>query len=48
MQRGEKDPPKQHFQWTQKVEMVSEKQIEKCSTATSYLDELEKHQYSVW
>ncbi|XP_073488895.1 uncharacterized protein [Aquarana catesbeiana] len=27
--------------------MVSEKQIEKCSTATSYLDELEEHQYSV-
>ncbi|KAM5158239.1 uncharacterized protein ACMZJ9_009506 [Mantella aurantiaca] len=40
--KAEKDPP-----WTQKVETVSDKQIEKCSTATSYLDELEKHQYSV-
>ncbi|XP_072269459.1 uncharacterized protein [Pyxicephalus adspersus] len=45
--KEEKDPPKHRFQWTQKVETVSEKQIEKCSTATSYLDELEKHRYSV-
>ncbi|KAM9308294.1 uncharacterized protein PAF06_012481 [Gastrophryne carolinensis] len=37
----------QHFKWAQKAEPITEKHIEKCSTATSYLDELEKHQYSV-
>ncbi|KAM8966957.1 uncharacterized protein RCH25_025618 [Pelodytes ibericus] len=44
--KSENDPP-DRFQWTQKKETTIQKQMEQCSTSTSYLDELEKHRFSV-
>ncbi|XP_068092985.1 uncharacterized protein [Hyperolius riggenbachi] len=45
--KWEKPHPELHFQWTPKVDLISNKHVDKCSTASSYLDELEKHHYSV-
>ncbi|KAM4705019.1 uncharacterized protein WCC33_009853 [Rhinophrynus dorsalis] len=43
----ENDRSEQHFQWAQKSETNFHKQAETCSTSTSFLDELEKHRFSV-
>ncbi|XP_075682768.1 uncharacterized protein LOC142651667 isoform X2 [Rhinoderma darwinii] len=45
--KKEKDLPEKHFQWMPKIETSEDKKIDKCSTSTSYLDELEKHRFSV-
>ncbi|XP_069815768.1 uncharacterized protein [Dendropsophus ebraccatus] len=45
--KDEKDFPEKRFQWTPNMETSEEKHTEKCSTSTSYLDELEKHLFSV-
>ncbi|XP_077127802.1 uncharacterized protein LOC143783275 [Ranitomeya variabilis] len=45
--RKRKESPEKHFQQIPKIETDEHKQRDKYSTSTSYLDELEKHQYSV-
>ncbi|XP_069588390.1 uncharacterized protein [Ranitomeya imitator] len=47
IQRKGKESPEKHFQQIPKIETDEHKQRDKYSSSTSYLDELEKHQYSV-
>ncbi|XP_040289911.1 uncharacterized protein LOC121002532 [Bufo bufo] len=47
VKKKEKDSPGKQFQWKPKTETSEDKESDKCSTNTSYLDELEKHRFSV-